>query len=616
MPYIPQFNKLSLQEISYAPMLMRQQHDEEIAKQMELAEALKFDYLKQDAAGLEPILQGYNSDIETLSKEIAQNGFSHDVKNKVLGLRQKYVADDKIRTYKKNYADAMSQWGDVRKKMLQEGRSGDEINNQKAAFFSGYAGAYSPTGEKNEFTPGRTSGYYNPLEDVSKLMKGLGENGKLVGLTGSSANIVYKTDPYTGQRVAGIEFRDSRSGQLLENSKEISDMLSAVAGQYADSRTDRGLWANINKQDQESLLKTITDVANAHLSSKYTHIPETSNRWNPLDNVSGKKSESDGSPFLTYPGSSSDADITDDANDAVSVLDTPLPTTLTEGEKAAIAEMASRGGAVPNADYIKSQHQKKLQEKQTELAAKKQQTINSYKKNYPGYFTDPNVDPVVATKRAIATQKNNAATINQITGINVDDKEYSNTGLTENILNKVIGSGDVPLFEKQDKDKHWYSSDTYKKKDDYIKLYEDSKLDWKTQMPFVDNNGNIYVKDPADKLLKVNPNAFDQNTQDLQSQVLKPVLKQLTDPALFDGNNNVPVRVPNTNIYFDVELAPGDPDRGIVSDPYNVSDRIVHMYSIDPKTEKVNGHMELTPAQAKQEIVRGIFQGFKNTTLQ
>ena len=37
MPYIPKFNKISLQEMAYAPQLMRQQHDESVARNMEIA---------------------------------------------------------------------------------------------------------------------------------------------------------------------------------------------------------------------------------------------------------------------------------------------------------------------------------------------------------------------------------------------------------------------------------------------------------------------------------------------------------------------------------------------------------------------------------------------------
>ena len=186
MPYIPQFNKLSLNEMAYAPSLLRQQHDDAVAKQMELAEALKFDYLKQDAPGIEPVLQQYNADIEDVSNQIAQQGFTQDIKNKVLGLRSKFVTDDKIRQYKKNYSDAMTGWEDLKKRMIQEGRPGDDINKQKAAYFSGYKGAFDNEGFKQEFTPGRTSGYYDIAEDAKKAMTNLGTTGMVVGKSGTS----------------------------------------------------------------------------------------------------------------------------------------------------------------------------------------------------------------------------------------------------------------------------------------------------------------------------------------------------------------------------------------------------------------------------------------------
>jgi len=219
MPYIPQFNKLSLNETAYAPALMRQQHDDAIAKQMELAEALKFDYLKQDAGGLEPILQKYSSDIDDISNQIAQSGFSQDLKGKVLGLRSKYVGDDKVRHYKKQYSDAMSQWDETRKRMIQEGRPGDDINRQKEQFFSAYQGGYDPDGKfKNEFTAGRTSGYYDIGEDATKLMTGLGSTE--TPIVGGNASIRYVA-PKDGQP-GYFETKDfSKNGSITKNADQV-----------------------------------------------------------------------------------------------------------------------------------------------------------------------------------------------------------------------------------------------------------------------------------------------------------------------------------------------------------------------------------------------------------
>lgn len=274
MPYIPQFNKLSLNEMAYAPSLLRQQHDDAVAKQMELAEALKFDYLKQDAPGIEPVLQQYNTDIEDISNQIAQQGFTQDIKNKVLGLRSKFVTDDKIRQYKKNYSDAMTGWEDLKKRMIQEGRPGDDINRQKAAYFSGYKGAFDNEGFKQEFTPGRTSGYYDIAEDAKKAMTNLGTTGMVVGKSGTS--ITEKTGIGADKKpFTYFEVTDSKTGQKLTNLDQRQAVERYLMSEYGDNTTDRGLFAQISGITPEHIRNTITNVSQSMAENRYAQLPQT-----------------------------------------------------------------------------------------------------------------------------------------------------------------------------------------------------------------------------------------------------------------------------------------------------------------------------------------------------
>jgi len=283
MPYIPQFNKLSLNEMSYAPSLMRKQHDEQVANQMELAEALKFDYLKQDAPGIEPVLQKYNADIEDVSKQIAQQGFSQDLKNKVLGLRSQYVGDDKIRTYKKNYGDAMSQWDETRKRLIQTGMPGSDIEKQKAAFFSGYQGAYTPEGLKNEFTAGRTSNYYDIMEDAKKAFAGIGTTGKIVGSTGTTVEQKTRTDRF-GNPLKYFEVTDNKTGQKLTNLDQRQATAQYLKSEYGDASTDRGLYAKISGIVPEHIEGIVDQVSRSMASDHYSQLPQTDT------NISGLES--------------------------------------------------------------------------------------------------------------------------------------------------------------------------------------------------------------------------------------------------------------------------------------------------------------------------------------
>ena len=273
MPYIPNFNKLSLQEQAYAPTLMRQQHDEAVAKQMELADALKFDYLKQDAPILEPVLNKYSEDIQKVSSDLAKQGFTQDTKSKLLGLRSQYTTDDKIRQVKKNYSDAMSQWDDIRKRMIQEGRPGSDIENQKQSFFSGYQGAFSPDGFKNEFTAGRTSGYYDIIEDAKKAMTNLGQTGSIVGSSGSS--IVEKVGGTKEKPFTYFEVTDNKTGQKVVNTDQRAAVEQYLRAEYGDESTDRGLYAKLNKITPEHIQNAISNVSRSMAENKYAQLPQT-----------------------------------------------------------------------------------------------------------------------------------------------------------------------------------------------------------------------------------------------------------------------------------------------------------------------------------------------------
>jgi hypothetical protein len=575
MPYIPQFNKLSLQEISYAPALMRQQHDEEVAKQMELAESLKFDYLKQDSDAIEPILQSYSTDIDDVSKQIAQQGFSHDIKNRVMGLRSKFVGDDKIHTFKKNYADAMSQWGDVRKKMLQEGRSGDDINNQKASFFSGYEGAYTKDGDKNEFTPGRTSGYYNPIEDVTKLMKGLGETGKLIGATGSSAKIVYRTDPVTGAKIPGIEVRDSQGGQVTENTAQIQEMLNSIVKDYTDDHSDRGLWATINKQDQAALLEKITGVANAHLEKKYPNLPRTDERWSPSVDAYSKKDDAKNDSMPMFGNVELDKERYEQADNDEKIL--------TGQEKPGMNMKESLHNPYWGSVGVLRRNSKE------ESTGK---IVNKYKSIYPKIFdgTYGDLSEVEAAKMGIEYEK-------AYSGMKSTMLSLKSPKIVENITNSIFNPTEEQTLEKiGDKGKG-----KIKSVKDLVEDFDDSKRDWKEIPPMVDLYGNVYLRDADDGIYRVNDNALDVATLKIKKEVVKPVMDQLLDPMLADKDANVPVRIPNTNLYLHVNYEKAD--------PYNVKKRGVTMFT---PTDKGNVKIkDMTPGEVFQTLTEAQRSGFQ-----
>ena len=533
MPYIPQFNKLSLNEMSYAPTLMRQQEDELVTKQMELADALKFDYLKQDAPGIEPVLSKYNKDIDDLSKQIAQQGFSHDIKSKVLGLRNKYITDDKIRTYKKNYSDAMTQWEDLKKRMIQEGRPGDDINRQKQAFFSGYSGAYDNEAFKQEFTPGRTSGYYDIAEDAKRAMTNIGETGRIVGSNG--AGVEYVTNPKTGlgyYRVTG-----SKPGQEITNDKQIDAVANYLKFQYGNENTDRGLYSRISGHDQNSINSIIDSVAASMTQNRYAQLPQNdinitgieklganrgqnAPRWNPsqyqeIEGVVNSIEEGDKKLSKVLSGIDPNTGmfnpdlIKEDSGTLSKIKREALKQTdfyidpLVEGA-------IDMGRNFLGMEKIKRSDEgfsaRKAKETQFDTRMEAKDLFDKTKKTYSSIYNDMMKNGVInpnTGQRVKGTdelflrfvsgiERNNAVKKNIMYGM--DDPE-----VFEKIINKAIESPSSKTFIEMKKDG---SDGDAIAKDEVIKSMSDSKTSTKKQI-LINDDGDMFVQ-VGDKNLKIN----------------------------------------------------------------------------------------------------------------
>lgn len=607
MPYIPQFNKLSFQEQAYAPTLMRQQHDEAVAKQMELADALKFDYLKQDASILEPVLNKYSEDINKVSTDLAKNGFTQDTKSKLLGLRSQYISDDKIRQVKKNYSDAMQGWEETKKALIQRGASGDLINKQKAAYFGAYKGGFDDEGFKQDFTAGRTSGVYDLVEDAKKAMTNLGQTGQIVGSSGSSIKPATLKDANGNIIASGWETTDNKTGQKVFNKDQRLAVEAYLNAEYNDESTDRGLYAKIAGLTPEHIQNAIANVSKSMAEDKYAQLPQQD------INISGMtKASSSSSGFTpyTYSEGSGDPDVTKRTEEELSILDKPIPTDLSESEKAKIAEGVSRGGSIPNPDYLRSLYQNALQNKQKELAQQKQKVVNYYSNIYKNYYE--NADPIDATKRAIRTERDNNAIVKRRTAVDVDKKELGGVGTTQKVLSRIKSDFDGYTILKQDKNTSLFSKNGYNTPQDFIATIKDN-IGWENQAVEVDNNADILLKDKNDNLVKINPAALQDDVATIQQNVLKPILQDATNPALFNGQRHI-VNLPNTNIKYEVILRQkqSENDR---PDLYNIKDRMIEMYVEDPSTGKKIHSEVMSVPDFKSELVRGMFQGFEPTSL-
>lgn len=587
MPYIPQFNRLSLQEMSYAPTLMRQQHDDAVAKQMELAEALKFDYLKQDAPGLEPILQKYNKDIEDVSKQIAEQGFSHDLKNKVMGLRSQYVGDEKIRHYKKQYTDAMSQWDELRKRMIQAGRPGDDISRQKERFFSEYTGGYDPDGKlKNEFTAGRTSGYYDIVNDVKSGLTNLGKTGTPILPENASVSIQYVSDPSSGQKIPFARVVSSTPGQNIENANQIESVLNTYLREYSDKNTDRGLFADISKFSPEYIASTIKGVAEGMRDSYYQGLPHADVRFSPLGDGSSKEQQPGSMPEYNLPELK-----TEEYGKAEENLN--------------ILSGGDRSSSVPRAEGYSSGYTPGWSYTKKSTNEDKLRIITEYKNKYPGLFKK-GVNEIEAAQKAAVYDMAYAAKNNSLLALKSKD-------IVENLYNSLVASGEDNVLKRASSN----GDKGIETLADLIKTYEGSGIDWKQIPPLINPFGETFLRDLNGNLYSVNESAFDRSTQELKSKVIKPVMSSLLDPKLFDKGESAPVEIPGgretfpNGLYMDVDLI-DDPN----ADPYNVEHRIINIVTPSGNYDKDGNPLyykikTITPGEAFQELTEGQRSGYQ-----
>jgi len=573
MPYIPNFNKISLQEQAYAPSLMRQQHDEAVTKQMELADALKFDYLKQDANILEPVLNKYSEDIDKVSTDLAKSGFTQDTKSKLLGLRSKYTTDDKIRQVKKNYSDAMQGWEETKKALIQRGASGDLINRQKASYFNSdaYKGAFDDDGFKQDFVAGRTSGVYDVVEDAKKAMTGLGSTGQIVGTSGSSVRAKDLKDANGNVIASGWETTDNKTGQKVFNKDQRAAVEAYLKAEYGDESTDRGLYAKIAGLTPEHIQDAIANVSKSMTEDRYAQLPQQDTNISGMTKgTADKTSGMEALPEFNIPELNKDK--YDDAQKDEDIL---------------------TGNRQPDFGISKSTPQnpwqkEKFFERQTPETAKKE-IVAKYKDKYPKLFGS-NVSDEDAARIGAKYEKAYSAINSSVLALKSKD-------VVENIYNSILKTGDDATLERVNKD----GSKSVKSISDIAKSFKETGVDWKQVPPLVNPYGVTFIRDAEDNLYKVNESSFDKTTQMLKKDVIKPVMDQLLDPQLADKNANQSIDIPGTNKKLHVNFDP--------EDPYNVNSRKIVMYEI--VDGKPVGKI-IQPGELFQELTEGIRSGFQS----
>jgi len=619
MPYIPQFNKISLQESAYAPSLMRQKHDEAVSNTLELNDALKFESLKQDTPLLDPILQKYSQDIGKVSEDLAKSGFTQDTKSKILGLRSQFTTDDKIRQVKKNYGDAMSQWDEQRKRMIQEGRPGSDIDNQKNAFFSGYQGAFSKDGFKNDFTAGATSGYHDIAEEAKKAMTNIGENGTLVG---NNATII-KTDdfynPVTQRKEPYYKIVDSKTGEKVDNLTQLQAVQKYLENNYFTKGTDENRFAQINKIDPEYIKNTISGVASSMSKNMYDKIPDENTRIQLMDDGTDgtKKQPLDGdlNQYENLNVNSKEYKEADAREKAIKA-DVNVP------QKRLNLSYGATWGVPPDDEPTPPQPgaygKTSAQIKQESIVHQNNITPRYLGMNNPN--TGNQYTPEEAALEGIKATKNASAYKETTTAMNVDSKSLGGKTPAEVVLMNMINqSSKKPLIQVGGK---WTGGDKNISKQDLMNLLEDTNnkgVTWKDAPVQFKNNGDIIISDFNGNSFKLNPtgeqgeSTMEKSTSKLYNELYLPILTKITSVNTYDDPKlDAPIQGPDGALYDVVSTKNGKITSD--ADPYSPENRIVRR-----RVAQADGTAKseyYTQNQFKQDFLKHTITGLKNIQIQ
>ena len=443
-----------------------------------------------------------------------------------------------------------------------------------------------------------------------------------MGHTGTTINggrdqLIPRKDESTGDTY--YEVRNVSDGKLISNISQVDAIKKYVIDQFGTEGTDENLYAKIEGITPDKISETVNNVLNSQIVRDET-APRGSSSFTGFTKGSiGDRQPAGGSPLSTFPRTTGDTDASKEAHKDLSTLTAPLPQEIS-GVGEFFRKLKSSG--VGDASSQKIAHDLELKKIQSQAIKEKQDVIERQRKKYPRYFNQKNpdgtlIDPFVAAQKGIKNDISQDAKIYDVTGINVSDEDFDNRGMVDILLNEKISkvyNSDEPIFKKQPEDRGIFSKDEYRTVEDYKSLWP-NKSGYEKEISYVDEKGDIMIPHPkTGKLLTVNPKAFDNATQDLQSNVLKPLLRQLNDPTTFDKSTDGEIQAGrNMNLYFDV--IPARLEDGSY-DPYNTELRQVVMYQKDPQTgKKVLLGEPMSPPDAKDLLVKGIFNGFKSVDL-
>ena len=191
MPIINRFNQpiqtatfqpMNLQELSLAPSMLAQREE----KSLDQADALSIDVNRLQ--GDEELVSGKLGDLRTkiskLSERLASEGYNKDIANQLRRVKTEYATElgptGTLGRAQSNYQMAYDQWNNVEQDLRRQGASqrGIEINKQQ--FFSGYKGMRDDLGNLQDFTSGKTAGYFDVRKEAMDLFRQAQERGELV----------------------------------------------------------------------------------------------------------------------------------------------------------------------------------------------------------------------------------------------------------------------------------------------------------------------------------------------------------------------------------------------------------------------------------------------------
>lgn len=228
------FNPLSMQEMFFPADYMRTRHDAADTGFTDL-NALDVNRLSPDDELVGNRLSQLRGQIEQVSNRLATSGIDRKIENELSSLRREYAKEMSpsgiLGRAQQNYIEGQENWKAQRDTLLKQGAPTSFISKARDAYMSGYKGLMGEDGSFNEFTPGRTPGYYDIPNEARDYFSKVGIQEALT----SNQSLGFTKDGN-----GFLILIDRSPSTKTDNINELNAALRALQTELYNTGTDKG----------------------------------------------------------------------------------------------------------------------------------------------------------------------------------------------------------------------------------------------------------------------------------------------------------------------------------------------------------------------------------------